>query len=180
LEHESPVTLAGILTGLRIRPSRKGDLWASGYLEDMRGTVELLVFPQALGQLQSVLKPETALLVKGRVRHEENARPKVVVQEAAPLETAVNGAKPELRIRLNLAEAGEALVEELEKLLEAHPGENPLVLELTRPGDFLVRLRPRKPQGVNADAELVERLRALCGPDSVTLGRQGTGGKLQG
>jgi DNA polymerase-3 subunit alpha len=176
LEHESPVTLAGILTGLRIRPSRKGDLWASGYLEDLRGTVELLVFPQALEQLQGVLKPESALLVKGRVRHEENARPKVAVQEAAPLEAAVNGAKPELRIRLNLAESGEALVEELEKLLEAHPGENPLVFELTRPGDFLAHLRPRKRRGVKADAELVERLRALCGPDAVALGSKGTRG----
>ncbi len=91
MEHESSVTLAGILTHLRIRPSKKGDLWASGMLEDMRGSVELLVFPQALQQLQSVLKPDSALLVKGRVRHEENARTKVVVSEARPLEGAVNG-----------------------------------------------------------------------------------------
>jgi len=46
LKHETPVTLAGILTGFRVRPSKKGDLWASGNLEDNRGSVELLVFPQ--------------------------------------------------------------------------------------------------------------------------------------
>src|SRR5271157_3908862 len=105
LAHESAVTLAGILTGLRVRPSKKGDLWASGMLEDSRGSVELLVFPQALQQLQSVLKPDSALLVKGRVRHEENARTKVVVSEARPLEGAVNGS--ELLIRVNLAKAPE-------------------------------------------------------------------------
>src|SRR5207253_2316320 len=68
LDHDSAVTLAGLLISLRVRPSKKGDLWASGVLEDLRGTAELLVFPQALQQLQGVLKPDTALVIKGRVR----------------------------------------------------------------------------------------------------------------
>jgi DNA polymerase-3 subunit alpha len=169
MEHESPVTLAGILTTLRIRPSKKGDLWASGMLEDMCGSVELLVFPQALQQLQSILKPDTALLIKGRVRHEENARTKVVVNEARSLEGAVNGLKPELLIRVNLERAAETLAGELEKLLSAFPGENPVVIELTRPGDFLARLRPRQPRAVKAEDELLMRLRKLCGDDAVSL-----------
>ncbi|HEV2233377.1 MAG TPA: DNA polymerase III subunit alpha [Terriglobia bacterium] len=172
MEHESPVTLAGILTTLRIRPSKKGDLWASGMLEDMRGSVELLVFPQALQQLQSVLKPDTALLIKGRVRHEENARTKVVVSEARPLESAVNGAKPELVIRVNLEKAAETLGGELEELLSAFPGENPVLFELKRPGNFLARLRPRQPRAVKADDELLLRLRRLCGDDAVSLQKQ--------
>ncbi|MHB8653521.1 MAG: DNA polymerase III subunit alpha [Terriglobia bacterium] len=172
MEHESPVTLAGILTTLRIRPSKKGDLWASGMLEDMRGSVEILVFPQALQQLQSILKPDTALLIKGRVRHEENARTKVVVSEARPLESAVNGAKPELLIRVNLEKAAETLGGELEKLLSAFPGENPVLFELTRPGNFLARLRPRQPRAVKADDELLLRLRRLCGDDAVSFQKQ--------
>ncbi len=172
MEHESPVTLAGILTTLRIRPSKKGDLWASGMLEDMRGSVELLVFPQALQQLQSVLKPDTALLIKGRVRHEENARAKVVVSEARPLEGAVNGARPELLIRVNLERASETLAGELEKLFSTFPGDNPVVIELTRPGNFLARLRPRQPRAVKAEGELLARLRSLCGEDAVVLQKQ--------
>ena len=175
LEHESPVTLAGILTSLRVRPSKKGDLWASGNLEDMRGSVELLVFPQALQQLRSVLKPDTALLIKGRVRHEENAGSKVVVNEARPLEAEVNGAQAELLIRVNLAQAGETVVDDVEKLLAAYPGENPVVFELSRPGDFRARLRPRRARGVKAEAELLARLREICGDEPVLLQRQGTG-----
>src|SRR5437764_14009750 len=90
LEHDSPVTLAGLLIGLRVRPSKKGDLWASGVLEDLRGTAALLVFPQALQQLQGVLKPDTALVIKGRVRHEENAPPRVVVSEERQHQPAAN------------------------------------------------------------------------------------------
>ncbi len=173
--HESQVTLAGILTGLRIRPSRKGDLWASANLEDLRGSTELLVFPKALQELKGVLKPDAALVVKGRVRHEENARTKVVVNEARPLEAAVNGVKAELKIRLNLAEVSEKLAEELDELFGAFPGENPVVFELERPGDFEVRLQPRRPRTVRAEDELLSRLRELCGEGAVSLAKGGAG-----
>ncbi|MBZ5515651.1 MAG: DNA polymerase III subunit alpha [Acidobacteriia bacterium] len=177
MDHESPVALAGILTHLRVRPSKKGDLWASGTLEDLRGSVELLVFPQALQQLQGVLKPDAVLLIKGRVRHEENSRPKVVVSEAKPLEAAANGPQAELLIRVNLERAEDNVLEEIERLLAASPGEHPVVFELIRPGDFQTRLRPRKSRAVRVDDELLARLRAVCAEEPLLLERKGNGGR---
>jgi DNA polymerase-3 subunit alpha len=144
-------------------------LWAAATLEDLRGSVDLLVFPQTLQQLQGVLKPDAALLIKGRVRHEESAPTKVVVSEARPLEAAADGKAPELLIRVDLSNASEDLLPELEGLLTAFPGDNPIVLELTRSGDFQVRLRPRRPAGVKAESELFTRLQDLCGADAVSL-----------
>jgi DNA polymerase-3 subunit alpha len=172
MAHDSPVTLAGILRGLRVKPSKKGDLWASAQLEDLRGSAELLVFPQAYQQLQGVLKPDTALLIKGRVRHEENQKPRVVVNEARPLEAAVNGAKMQLRIRINLEALADGRLDELGNLFEAYLGDVPLVFELMRPGDFVARLQPRTPRGVKADDELLNRLRTLCGDEAIRLEKQ--------
>jgi DNA polymerase-3 subunit alpha len=170
LAHDSAVTLAGILTGLRVRPSKKGDLWASAQLEDHRGTVELLVFPKDYQQLQGALKPDAPLLIKGRVRHEENQKPKVVASEARPLDASMRGrGKARLRICVNLAEARPSLVDDLERVLAAYPGDTPLVFELTRPGDFRVRLEPRAPRAVEAQEELLGRLREICGAEAVTL-----------
>ena len=172
LGHEAPVTLAGILTGLRVRPSKKGDLWGSGMLEDNRGSVELLVFPQAYQQLQGVLKRDSALLIKGRVRHEENQRTKVVVSEARPLEAAVNGPKSRLRIQVNLAQAGEDLAAELADLLAAHPGANPVILDLLRPEEFVASVRISRPRAVQADEEVMRQLRALTGVSLAELEKQ--------
>jgi DNA polymerase-3 subunit alpha len=173
LEHDAPVTLAGILVGLKVRPSKKGDLWAAANLEDMRGSVELLVFPQSYQQLQGVLKPDAALLIKGRVRIEENARPKVVVSEAKPLDSVSNGAKPELVIRVNLVADAAGALEEIEKLLASSPGENPVVFELTKAGDFQARLRPRQARTVKPEAGLLARLRELCGEEPVLIQKAG-------
>jgi DNA polymerase-3 subunit alpha len=175
MEHDSPVTLAGILTNLKVRPSKKGDLWAAANLEDMRGAVELLVFPQAYQQLQGVLKPEAALLIKGRIRTEDNARTKVVVSEAKPLENVANSAKPELLIRLSLENGNANALAEIEKIMDASPGENPVAFELTRAGDFRVRLRPRKPRKVKADRETMARLREICGEPPALLEKNGAG-----
>jgi len=175
MAHDAPVTLAGILRGLRVKPSKKGDLWANAQLEDLRGSAELLVFPQAYQQLQGVLKPDAALLIKGRVRHEENQKPRVVVNEARPLEAAVNGAKGQLRIRIDLNDQQEGRLNELAEVLAAYPGESPVVFELARPGDFVVRIQSRAPRGVKTEDELLARLRELCGEDAVRLERAANG-----
>jgi DNA polymerase III subunit alpha len=175
MANEAPVTLAGILRGLRVKPSKKGDLWANGQLEDLRGSVELLVFPQAYQQLQGVLKADAALLIKGRVRHEENQKPRVTVSDARPLEAAVNGAKAQLRIRLNLDVLRDDRLDRLADLLAAHPGECPVVFELARPGDFVLCLQSRAPSGIRADDELLNELRELYGDKEIRFERQATG-----
>ncbi len=175
LAHDSQVTLAGILTGLKVRPSKKGDLWAAANLEDMRGAVELLVFPQAYQQLQGVLKPEAALLIKGRVRIEENAKTKVVVSEAKPLESAGNGSRPELLIRINVESMAPEAIEEIDKILASSPGESPVAFELRRAGDFQARLRPLKARTVKPDSRLLSKLGELCGEEPVLVSKTAGG-----
>ena len=177
LANDAPVSLAGILTSLRVKPSKKGDLWAAGVLEDLRGTAELLVFPQTLQQVQPLLKVDTALVVKGRVRKDENSRPKVVVSEVQPLEkAAANGKRSSLRIRVDLGSASEDLVSRIQTLFALHPGSDAVLFELVRGSDFRAVLKPRRPAGVKADENLLESLRALCGESAVELiGSNGPG-----
>ncbi len=175
MDHDAPVTLAGILRGLRVKPSKKGDLWASAQLEDLRGSAELLVFPKAYLQMQNVLKPDAALLIRGNVRHEENQKPRVVVSDARPLDAAVNGAKTQLRIRINLDALRDGRLDELADVLAAYPGESPVLFELARAGDFVVRIQSRAPRGVKTDDELLNRLRELCGEEAIRLEKQAPG-----
>ncbi len=175
MAHDAPVTLAGILRGLKVKPSKKGDLWASAQLEDLRGAVELLVFPKAYLQMQSVLKPDAALLIRGHVRHEENQKPRVSVTDARPLDAAVNGAKSQLRIRMSLDSIQEGRIDSLASILAAYPGESPIVFELARPGDFVVRIQSRAPRGIKPEDELLMQLREICGDEAVRLEKQAVG-----
>ena len=44
------ICTAGIITNLRVLKSKKGDFYAQGALEDMAGSVEMIVFPGSLPQ----------------------------------------------------------------------------------------------------------------------------------
>ncbi len=68
--------------------------------------------------MQNVLKPDAALLIRGTVRHEENQKPRVSVTDARPLDAAVNGAKTQLRIRMNLEAMGDARLNQLSETFE--------------------------------------------------------------
>ncbi len=45
------ITTAGIITALRVAKSKKGDFYAQAALEDMEGTIEMIVFPEAYRKL---------------------------------------------------------------------------------------------------------------------------------
>ena len=57
---DETICTAGIITNLRVLKSKKGDFYAQGALEDMVGSVEMLVFPDAYRKLQDKVKTGSA------------------------------------------------------------------------------------------------------------------------
>ncbi|HYM09068.1 MAG TPA: DNA polymerase III subunit alpha, partial [Terriglobales bacterium] len=110
------ITTAGIITNLRVLKSKRGDFYAQGALEDMAGSVEMLVFPEAYRKLQDKVKLEVPVLIRGGVRIEEGANPKLTVNEILPLEDAKVPLPNSLRIRVPLETANESTVDALHTL----------------------------------------------------------------
>ena len=85
LPDNTSVTLIGLLDDLTVRRSRKGNSWGTGTLEDLHGRNDLIVFADALEPFQGLVKSGAVAVVKGRVRREVGARPKVLVAGIGPL-----------------------------------------------------------------------------------------------
>ena len=116
------ITTAGIITNLRVLKSKRGDFYAQGALEDMAGTVEMLVFPEAYRKLQDKVKLEVPVLIRGGVRIEEGANPKLTVNDILPLEDAKVPLPNSLRIRVPLETANESTVDALHTLCAQQKG----------------------------------------------------------
>ena len=170
---DSEVILGGILTQLRVRRSKRGEMFAIGRIEDLQGNVEVLFFSQTWKRVQTVVHTDALLLIRGRVRQEENARPRLMASEAKPLADALAGAKasqiPRLVIHVDLERVEPSWFDDVERVVSQYPGESPLEFELERPGDFRAAVQARKPAGVKPDPELVSRLEQICGSASVRL-----------
>jgi DNA polymerase-3 subunit alpha len=162
------ILTAGIITNVRVAKSRKGELYAQGVLEDMLGTVDMVVFPEAYRRLAEKVKLEVPVLVKGGVRVEEGANPKVLVGDIEPLEQAKPRLPRAIRIRVPLETATIDTVDVLQAHCVSHPGEAKVLFDVERAGDFMVIMEPEG-YNVQPDRAFIARVEELCGRGSVRI-----------
>jgi DNA polymerase III subunit alpha len=168
LERGTEVALCGVLTGIQRKRNREQKPWASMQIEDRTGSVDGMVFAASFDRLASQIVEDKAVLVKGLVLPEENAPPKISVQEIQPLETARLNLPSLISIRVWLGRNGVAdKPAALRELFGAKPGESQVRLRLEMPRDFSVILDV--PAKVRPDREFKAALEKICGPDCVEV-----------
>jgi DNA polymerase-3 subunit alpha len=151
------VTVGGIVTEAKRIRTRNGDHMLFATLDDLEGSVELLVFGKALAEHEAVLRCDQVALVRGRVDHKEAGKTCLVVQSAetfqpteeeielAGAESAARAAGAEgagpMRLRVDPARLPPGVIDDLKHLFESFPGPTEVVLEMdTAAGPRRLRL----------------------------------------
>jgi len=165
------VTVGGIVTGLRLIRTRKGDRMATFVLEDLEGSAETLVFPEAYKKAASRLADDQVVLVKGRVEVQDDGRARLLASDVLPLEEAKLAEARRVTIRVAVSEWDREKGERLRDILGAHRGDCPVTLELLRPGAWALAVAPSAYYSVRPDVALREEVEALLGPGALVLAR---------
>ncbi|HKV82612.1 MAG TPA: DNA polymerase III subunit alpha, partial [Candidatus Sulfotelmatobacter sp.] len=61
---DETIVTAGIISNVRVLKSKKGDFYAQANLEDMSGSIDMIVFPEAFKRIGEKVKLEVPVLVK--------------------------------------------------------------------------------------------------------------------
>jgi len=162
------ITAGGLLIGLKVMKSKKGDLYANAKLEDMSGAVEAIIFPEAYKRLSEKLKMDVPVLVKGSVRVEEGAAPKIALSQISALDEMKVKLPKAIRIRVPLSDSSEGTIDALHLACTERSGEASVFFDLDRFGDFTVVMEPDG-YNVQADREFIRRVEALCGRGAVRV-----------
>jgi DNA polymerase-3 subunit alpha len=165
------VTVGGIVTALRLIKTKKGDRMASFFLEDIEGSVETLVFPEAYKKAAGRLADDQIVLVKGKAEVQDDGRAKLLASEVLPLEQAKLAEARFVTIRVPLAGWDREKGERLRDILGAHRGDCPVTIELVRPGSWAVSVAPSAYYRVRPDASLRDEVEGLLGPGALQLAR---------
>jgi DNA polymerase-3 subunit alpha len=170
------VTVGGIITQTKRLRTKRGDHMMFATIDDLEGTVELLIFGRVLAASEAAFEMDSVITLRGRVDHKDASKTTVVVQEAeifAPSEEEVERAREEaakvpvgpaaIRLRLDATVLSATVIEELKSVFESFPGECPVLLEMhTSQGPRLLRLGPT--YRVARNAALQAELDHLLGP----------------
>jgi DNA polymerase-3 subunit alpha len=169
----SIVTVGGIVTECKRIRTKRGDPMMFATLDDVEGQVEMLILGQAMQDSGDEVAVDAVLVVRGRLDHKERGDSKLLVQEIQifkPTEDEVAKARAArdlgpILLKVDAAQFGASLIEELKTIFEHNPGDAEVLLEMeTRQGPR--RLRFGSDYRVRPSAALDAELDALLGAGS--------------
>jgi DNA polymerase-3 subunit alpha len=162
------VALCGILTGIQRKRNKDQKLWAAMQIEDLEGAIEAMVFSTQYDRLEKTLIEDKAVLVRGLVLPEENAPPKISVQDIVPLEVARVSLPSLISIRVPVNGSGEAdRAAALQKLFSTKPGSTEVRLRLEKARDFSVIMDISTK--VRPDKEFCAEVARICGSEAMEI-----------
>lgn len=155
------VTIAGLITALQIKRTKKGDLWAIATVEDLDGAIECLFFPSAYLTVSTMLGHDVVCVVRGRLNRRDET-PTIFAQELT-LPDIKEGPRGPVVVTLPLSRATNGVAERIRRVLTEHPGVTEVHVKLTQPGRSVL-MRLDDSLRVTASPALFGDLKALLGP----------------
>jgi DNA polymerase-3 subunit alpha len=160
------VTVGGLVTSIKPFVTRKGDQMAFAELDDMTGSIEVVVFAGTLASVRQILVPDAVVMVKGRADRKNEGEVKIVAMEIVPFQATADFGV--VRLRLDARETPAAIIKELKSLIGEFPGDAPVLLEVqTSEGPKTLRFGPEFK--VRPDGDFFAEAKALLG-DAALIG----------
>lgn len=162
IKDKSRVTVGGIITTVTRKITKRGEQMAFLTLEDLVGTVEIVVFPREFDKYREILMEGRKIFITGEADIQENAPGKVKASEIKEFVQVPS----ELWIAFKDKEAYIAGEQKLISLLSENKGNDRVMIALAKE-----RQRKMMPAQYRVDANknFVEKLKEIYGEDLVKL-----------
>jgi DNA polymerase-3 subunit alpha len=165
------VIMGGILTGIKQKSTKNNSMMAFVQLEDLYGSIEVIVFPRTFEENISLIKADSMVLVEGRVSQREDEETKLICEKIRPIEAYQQENPGKLYVKINSTEKPDTL-EQIKKVLVRFSGEQAVyVVDEGRKNNSS---KPQvmvadKSMWVNIKDELIAELGQLLGKECVAV-----------
>ncbi len=167
MRDRSEVTVGGLIATLKRTTTRSGTAMAFMTLEDLTGSVEVIVFPKTYEQSALALKRDAVVIVHGRIDAADQ-QVKLLAESITPLVDAgataplVPELEATLHVLLDADQHGEDGLHRLRDLLGRHRGDRPVLLTVRADGREVHLQAPGV--RVASGKDVVAAIEGLLGP----------------
>ena len=163
------VSMGGIITKVRYTFTKKtGDKMAILRLEDLRGTIDVLVFPRSFKTAEKNIAEDAMVFVKGRVNLREDT-PKIIAEEILPLEDARSKYTQALSVDLITTGLEKDILAKLSEVFKKHKGSTPVYINFTTPEKKKIQMAAGKELSVVPTDALISEIESLIGEGVVSV-----------
>jgi DNA polymerase-3 subunit alpha len=148
------IRVAGIVSGIKELMTKKGDRMAFVSLEDLQGSVEVVVFPEVYAASMDLLKGDEPLLVSGELDIGEESC-KMLASEVELLSEVQQNQARRVHLRLKTADLTEMQMRQLKSIVQRYRG------------DCEVQLHLEIPQCCETTIQLPKNLKMAASDDAV-------------
>ncbi|MGQ0778868.1 MAG: DNA polymerase III subunit alpha [Pseudonocardiales bacterium] len=164
------IKIAGMISSVQRRINKNGEPWAIATVEDLEASVEVLVFPRSYEVLAANLVEDSAVAVQGRINSRDGTV-SIFATDIVPLniedaDLLAVGEQPPVMLVTQTQKVTPQLVENLKRVLDSHPGNRPVRLQLQGTQNLTLMLGNYS----------VEVSAAFCGDVKAVLGSGGVVG----
>ena len=156
------VTIGGMIADKKIKYTKNDKIMAFLTLEDLLGSVEVIVFPKDYEKYHEKLTEDNKVFIKGRVSLEEDKDGKLICERVTPFDEV----QRKLWIKFKTRQEYEENVGELYKMLADSDGQDGVVIYIEDPKS-MKQLPPNK--NVNADEKLISKLMGRFGNENIKI-----------
>ena len=159
---QAPAVIGGMITAKTVKTTRTNSLMAFITLEDLYGTVEVIVFPRDYDKNRSVIEEDRKVLIKGRVTVEEDKPAKLICSEILPFDELDKDLWIQFETRADYEREERFVLEAVRR----YDGRDMVHIYLHK--ERAHKLLPRS-YATRAEGELLEILRDRLGADNVKV-----------
>ncbi len=145
------VRIGGIVIATKVIKTKKGDLMAFVTLEDMHGSVEIIVFSNLYAVAEPMLFEDNAILVQGRLQKDEQSI-RVIAEDIIPIDKAEEAWTASIHLHLDVSRTDRETLLNLQDILLRYPGSCRTFLHL------------RDSQGADTVISVSEQIKLQPGP----------------
>lgn len=124
------VRVGGLVGATKGVVTRKGEPMMFVTLEDLAGSVEVVVVPAVLAEARDLLHADATVLIDGRVDHKGEGETKVVARAITAFEPAEDGEDEQMVVMLDSSRVRPDDLNRLRALIADHSGDAAVVVEL--------------------------------------------------
>lgn len=159
------VTVAGLVTNIQRKVTKQGANWAIVTLEDLAGSVDLMVFSQTYANTANLIYEDAILSVRAKIDAREEESPRLVALEFSVPDLNQQRSNPVV-VKLNAAKCTPPMVDSIKSVLQTHPGTVEVHLHIIN-GEKTTVMKIDERLKVEPTSALFGELKALLGPSAV-------------
>ncbi|MEG0805911.1 MAG: DNA polymerase III subunit alpha [Lachnospiraceae bacterium] len=154
--------IGGMIVGRTVKYTKNNQAMAFLTVEDLVGTVEVIVFPRDYEKYQQLFLEDAKVFIQGRITIEEEKDGKLICERAFSFDDT----KKEIWIQYPDKEAYLPVEQELYELLSKSDGKDEVVIYLSK--EKSVKRLPKN-RCIAFDTETKEKLYGFCGQENVKV-----------